>query len=159
MPTARQSKRLEVQKQIIKHFDEKIPYFTDIFDERTFYIFFGVITVLSILAVIILSYCCRVKLDDADELRKKKEKKERKLKEKLALKLLNDKLKKVKPNTIEYNEIKEKLDILKKSIKETKKNRKLGQVFLDDTDYEFSDEDDDNNEESRTSSTAPLKSE
>ena len=158
MPSERQLKRLEVQKQIIKHFDDNIPYFTDIFDESTFYIFCGVVVVLSILAVIILSYCCQVKLDDVDEIRRKREKKERKLKEKLALKLLNDKLKKAKSNSDEYKDIKEKLAILKKSIKEVKENKKLEQTFFDDTDYDHSDEEEENNEDSRTSSTAPLKS-
>ena len=158
MPSERQLKRLEVQKQIIKHFDDNIPYFTDIFDESTFYIFCGVVIVLSILAVIILSYCCQVKLDDVDEIRRKREKKERKLKEKLALKLLNDKLKKAKSNSDEYKDIKEKLAILKKSIKEVKENKKLEQTFFDDTDYDHSDEEEENNEDSRTSSTAPLKS-
>jgi hypothetical protein len=159
MPSDRQIKRLEVQKQIIKHFDDNIPYFTDIFDEKTFYIFCGVVVVLSIVAVIILSYCCQVRLDDVDELRRKREKKERKLKEKLAVKLLNDKLKKSKANSDEYKDIKEKLEILKKSIKEAKENRKLEQTFFDDTDYDHSDDEEENKQDSRTSSTAPLKSE
>jgi hypothetical protein len=158
MPTHRQQKRLEVQRQIIKHFDEKLPSFTDVFDERSFYIFVACIAVLSIGAVILLSYCCQVKLDDADELRKLKEKKERKRKEKLAVKLLKDKIKNAKHNSEEYNDLKEKLEILEKKIKEAN-SRSKNKTFIDDTDYEFSDEDDGWIEAERDTSNTTLKSE
>ena len=161
MPSYRQNKRLEVQKEIIKHFDDKIPYFTDIFDERTFYIFAGVLTILSFAAAILLSYCCQVKLDDVDELRKKKEKKERELKEKLAFNLLNERLKKAQPNSEEYKDAKEKLDILTKKCNDAKKNREKVKkmCILDDTDYEFSDEEENEETIKRKEHDRALKSE
>ena len=95
MTTARQQKRLEAQRKIIQHFEEKIPYFTDIFDERTFYISFAFLVIICILIAIFFSICCKVTIEDADELNKQKEERKRLKKRKLAEKLLKKKLAKV----------------------------------------------------------------
>jgi hypothetical protein len=115
MQTTKQKKRLDIQRQIIKHFEEKIPNFTDIFDERTFYIFFACLTVVSLLAIFLLAKFC--KLDDADQLRKEKERRERAKKQKSAEKFFTDKLGKTKPYTEEYESIRKKLDIIKEEIR------------------------------------------
>jgi hypothetical protein len=103
MPTSRQQKRLEAQRKIIQHFEEKIPYFTDIFDERTFYISFACLTVFCIIAAIFLAYCCNVTIQDADELNKQREERKRLKKRKLAEKLLRKKLAKagIDPNNMD----------------------------------------------------------
>ena len=103
MPTSRQTKRLEAQRKIIQHFEEKIPYFTDIFDERTFYISFACLSVLCIIAAIFLAYCCNVTIQDADELNKQREERKRLKKRKLAEKLLRKKLAKagIDPNNMD----------------------------------------------------------
>lgn len=88
MVTSRQAKRLEAQRKIIQHFEEKIPYFTDIFDERTFYICFACLCVVCIITAIILSVCCKVKIRDADEIAREKEERKRLKQRKLIEKLI-----------------------------------------------------------------------
>ncbi|CAF0708663.1 unnamed protein product [Brachionus calyciflorus] len=92
MVTTRQQKRLEAQRKIIQHFEEKIPYFTDIFDESSFYIFFAILVVVCIIVAIILSVCCKVTIRDADEIAREKEKRKRLKQQKLAEKILRKKL-------------------------------------------------------------------
>lgn len=111
MPTSRQQRRMEAQRQIIKHFDEQIPAFKDVFDERSFYIFAAVLTVISFVAVFVLAYYCNVKIDDADELRKAREKRERKRKEKLAEKLIREKIARAEPGSDEQKDLENKLKI------------------------------------------------
>ena len=111
MPTSKQQRRLEAQRQIIRHFDEQVPAFKDIFDERTFYIVAAVVTLLSFVAVFVIGYYCNVQLDEADELRKAREKKERKRKEKLAEKLIREKIGKAEPDSEEQKDLQNKLKI------------------------------------------------
>ena len=92
MVSARQAKRLEAQRQLIQHIDSKIPNFTDIFDERTFYISFGCFCVLLIIVAIFLSYCCNVTIHDAEELARQREQRRRQKQKKLAEKLLKKKI-------------------------------------------------------------------
>lgn len=133
MASSRQLKRLEVQRQIIKHFDEKIPSFTDLFDEKTFYIFFACITIVAIIIAFLLAYCCQLKINDIDELRKKQEKRDRKRKEKLALKMLEEKLNKCEVDTPEYNEIKYKITCLLSSINRQEKDSDREEEFDEDS--------------------------
>ena len=89
----RREKRFEAQREILKHFEEKLPYFTDIFDERTFYIaFFCLVAVLIILAIV-LSIFCKVNITDADEIEREREERKRIKQKRLAEKLLKKKLK------------------------------------------------------------------
>lgn len=111
MPTSRQQRRLEAQRQIIKHFDEQIPAFKDIFDEKTFYIFAAIVAVLAFVVVFLLAYFCNIKIDDADELRKAREKKERKRKEKLAEKLIREKIAQSDPGSEEQKDLQNKLKV------------------------------------------------
>ena len=92
MVSSRQAKRLDAQRQLIQHLDSKIPNFTDIFDERTFYISFTCICVFLIFLAIFLSYCCNVTIQDAEELARKREERRRQKQKKLAEKLLKKKL-------------------------------------------------------------------
>ena len=92
MVSSRQAKRLEAQRKIIQHIDEKIPNFTDIFDERTFYISFTCLVVICVIIAIILAYCCNVTIHDAEELARQKEERRRQKQKKLAEKLLKKKL-------------------------------------------------------------------
>jgi hypothetical protein len=90
--STRQQKRLEAQQKIIQHFEEQLPNFTDIFDERTFYIFAGCVVVASIVLVVVLSYFCNVTIQDAEEIAREKERRKRQRQQKLVEKLLRKKL-------------------------------------------------------------------
>ena len=92
MVSARQAKRLEAQRQLIQHIDSKIPNFTDLFDERTFYISFSFLCVFLIIIAIFLSYCCNVTIHDAEELARQREHRKRQKQKKLAEKLLKKKI-------------------------------------------------------------------
>jgi hypothetical protein len=102
----RREKRFEAQRQILHHFEEKLPYFTDIFDERTFYICFFCLVVFCIVLAVVLSIFCKVTITDADEIERRREEPRRIKQKRLAEKLLRKKLKEknggVEPN-IEIN--------------------------------------------------------
>ncbi|RNA29385.1 hypothetical protein BpHYR1_037604 [Brachionus plicatilis] len=123
MVTTRQKRRLEAQRKIIQHFEEKIPYFTDIFDERTFYISFACLVVVCIIAAIVLSVCCRVTIRDADEIAREKEKRKRLKQQKLAEKIIRKKLDKagLDPN-VDMKKIERLKDLLEKLEKEKQQN-------------------------------------
>jgi len=89
----RREKRFEAQRQILQHFEEKLPYFTDIFDERTFYICFACLVVFLVALAIILSIFCKVNITDADEIEREREERKRIKQKRLAEKLLKKKLK------------------------------------------------------------------
>ena len=92
MVSTRQQRRLEAQRKIIQHFEEKIPYFTDIFDERSFYIFASALVVACLVLVVILSYFCPVEIRDADEIERERQKRKRMKQQKLIEKLLMKRL-------------------------------------------------------------------
>jgi hypothetical protein len=48
-------RRLNTQREIINHFSQLIPSFNDLFDERSWYIFFALLTVSSFLIAFLLS--------------------------------------------------------------------------------------------------------
>ena len=89
----RREKRFEAQRQILSHFEEKLPYFTDIFDERTFYICFFCLIVFCIGLAIVLSVFCKVTITDVDEIERRREERRRIKQKRLAEKLLRKKLK------------------------------------------------------------------
>lgn len=122
MVTNRQKRRLEAQRKIIQHFEEKIPYFTDVFDERTFYITFCCLVVVCILAAIVLSVCCKVKIRDADEIAREKEKRKRLKQQKLAEKIIRKKLEKA---TTEQNVDMKKIKHLKALLEKLEKEKQL----------------------------------
>lgn len=121
MPSTRQQKRLEAQRRIISHFEEKIPYFTDIFDERTFYISFACLVIVCAIVAVILSVCCNVTIKDADDLARQREERKRLKQQKQAEKLLRKKLAKagLDPN-FEPKEL-EKLKAILEKIKQNQK--------------------------------------
>ena len=125
MVTSRQQKRLEAQRKIIKHFEDKIPYFTDIFDERTFYICFACLVGFCILLAIFLSMCCNVTIQDADELARQREERRKLKQKKLAEKLLRKKLTKAGLDPNMEREKVEKLEKLVKKLNETKNESEL----------------------------------
>ncbi len=90
---SRREKRFEAQRQILHHFEEKLPYFTDIFDERTFYVAFFCLVLFLIVLVIVLSVFCKVSITDADEIEREREERKRIKQKRLAEKLLRKKLK------------------------------------------------------------------
>lgn len=98
MVTSRQAKRLEAQRKIIQHFEEKIPYFTDIFDERTFYISFACLCVVCVILAIVLSVCCKVTIRDADEIAREREERKRLKQRKLIEKLIKKRMAKAGMN-------------------------------------------------------------
>jgi hypothetical protein len=56
MPLLKNSqRRLDTQRDIINHFSRLIPSFNDLFDERTWYIFFTCLTLFSFFIAFILS--------------------------------------------------------------------------------------------------------
>lgn len=130
MPTARQKKRFEAQRKIIQHFEEKLPYFTDIFDERTFYISFLCLCVFCIILAVFLSLYCQVEIQDADELNKQREERKRLKKKKLAEKLLRKKLAKagIDPNHMDPAK-RAKLEKLLERI--TEEDKKVNESDLD----------------------------
>jgi hypothetical protein len=85
--TSRRYKRLEAQKAILNHFEEKIPYFTDIFDERTFYITFACLTIALIILAIVLSVYCNVSIEEADEIERKRMERRHQKEQRLAEKM------------------------------------------------------------------------
>ena len=48
-------RRLDTQREIVNHFSHIIPAFDDLFDERSWYIFFALLTIVSFLVAFILS--------------------------------------------------------------------------------------------------------
>jgi hypothetical protein len=48
-------RRLDTQREIINHFSQLLPSFDDLFDERSWYIFFAILTISSFLIAYILS--------------------------------------------------------------------------------------------------------
>lgn len=105
MVSARQQRRLEAQRKIISHFEEKIPYFTDIFDERTFYISFACLVMACIVLAIVLSVCCKVTIRDADEIAREREERKRLKQKKLIEKLVKKRMAKagMDPNKCDMN--------------------------------------------------------
>jgi hypothetical protein len=57
-------RRLNTQREIINHFSQILPSFNDLFDERSWYIFFTCLTLFSFFIAFILSRY--VRLNDAD---------------------------------------------------------------------------------------------
>jgi hypothetical protein len=57
-------RRLDTQREIINHFSQLIPSFNDLFDERSWYIFFTLLTIISFLIAFLLSRFLTV--DDVD---------------------------------------------------------------------------------------------
>jgi len=57
-------RRLDAQREIINHFSRLLPSFNDLFDEHSWYIFFGCLTLFSFLIAFILSRY--ITLNDAD---------------------------------------------------------------------------------------------
>lgn len=56
MPLLKNSqRRLDTQREIINHFSKLIPSFNDLFDERSWYIFFTCLTLVSFFIAFILS--------------------------------------------------------------------------------------------------------
>ena len=106
MVMTRRQKRMEAQREIIRHFEEKIPNFTDIFDERTFYIGFICLIVFLIVLAIVLSVCCKVTIKDADEIAREREERKRRKQIRIAEKMLRKKLAEAAENpSINMNEI------------------------------------------------------
>ena len=65
MPLLKNAKRrLDTQREIIKHFSQLFPSFNDLFDERSWYIFFACLTLFSFLMAFVLSRF--ITLVDAD---------------------------------------------------------------------------------------------
>ncbi|KAI3378475.1 hypothetical protein SNEBB_007015 [Seison nebaliae] len=56
------------KKKIWEHFEKNVPKFVDVFDERTFYFSFISLVVGAIIIAIVASYCCKIKLEDIDDL-------------------------------------------------------------------------------------------
>lgn len=130
MVTSRQAKRLEAQRKIIQHFEEKIPYFTDIFDERTFYISFACLCVACVIVAIVLSVCCKVKIRDADEIEREREERKRLKQRKLIEKLIRRRMAKagLDPDSVNLANRHNLRDILMK-LNENK-------AFLDENDLQ-----------------------
>ena len=65
MPLLKSSQnRLNTQREIINHFSQLLPSFDDLFDERSWYIFFICLTLFSFFIAFILSrYCTLVDVD------------------------------------------------------------------------------------------------
>lgn len=61
-------RRLDTQREIINHFSQLLPSFDDLFDERSWYIFFTVLTISSFLIAFLLSRY--ITLEDADHISK-----------------------------------------------------------------------------------------
>lgn len=57
-------RRLDTQRAIISHFSQLLPSFNDLFDERSWYIFFALLTLVSFLIAFILSRF--MKIEDVD---------------------------------------------------------------------------------------------
>ncbi len=65
MPLLKSSqRRLDTQREIITHFSQLLPSFNDLFDERSWYIFFICLTLFSFLIAFILSRYMTI--NDAD---------------------------------------------------------------------------------------------
>lgn len=64
-------RRLDTQREIIDHFSQLLPSFNDLFDERSWYIFFAVLTISSFLIAFLLSrYLTLVNADHDKKSRK-----------------------------------------------------------------------------------------
>lgn len=59
-------RRLDTQREIINHFSQLIPSFNDLFDERSWYIFFTFLTISSFLIAFLLSRITTVSDVDYD---------------------------------------------------------------------------------------------
>jgi hypothetical protein len=57
-------RRLDTQREIINHFSQLLPSFNNLFDERSWYIFFTLLTISSFLIAFLLSRS--VTITDAD---------------------------------------------------------------------------------------------
>jgi len=61
MPLLRSAeRRLNTQREVINHFSQLIPSFNDLFDERSWYMFFTLLTISSFLIVFLLSRCITI---------------------------------------------------------------------------------------------------
>ena len=126
MVSSRQQKRLQAQEKLIKHFDEKVPYFTEIFDERTFYISFACLCVVCIILAIFLSFYCQLTIKDADELSREREERKRQKKRRMAEKLLKRKLAKAGIDIAQLSESKRaKLEDLIDQLSRTETDNEL----------------------------------
>ena len=97
---------MEAQREIIRHFEEKIPNFTDLFDERTFYILFISLIVLLIVVAIFMAVCCKVTIKDADEIAREREERKRRKQIRIAEKMLRKKVAEAAENpSLNMNEI------------------------------------------------------
>jgi hypothetical protein len=65
-------RRLDTQREIINHFSQLLPSFNDLFDERSWYIFFTLLTISSFLIAFLLSRCMTVVNADYDDKNGKK---------------------------------------------------------------------------------------
>lgn len=131
---SRQQRRLEAQKQILSHFEQQLPAFTDIFDERTFYISFTCLVIGCVILAVILSYCCNMVITDADEIERVREKRKRVKQMKLAEKLLRKRIEKLSKAGVDST--KENLELIKlaKKIEETEKKTDSEAELLEDKD-------------------------
>ena len=131
----RQQRRLEAQKQILNHFEQKLPAFTDIFDERTFYISFACLVVACIVVAFILSYCCNMVITDADEIERLREKRKRIKQLRLAEKLLRKRIEKLTRVGADSSKENFELNKLVKKIEESeKKTDSDAELLLEDKD-------------------------
>jgi predicted RNase H-like nuclease (RuvC/YqgF family) len=135
MAISRQQRRLEAQKAILSHFEKKLPAFTDIFDERTFYIAFACLVVACIITAIVLAYCCKVVITDADEIERLREKRKRLKQLKLAEKLLRKRIEKLQKTCSDTKKEEQELDKLVKKIEQMEKKQDSdAEDLLDDKD-------------------------
>ncbi len=65
-------RRLDAQREIINHFSQLLPSFNDLFDKRSWYIFFTLLTISSFLIAFLLSRCMTVVDVDYDQKNGKK---------------------------------------------------------------------------------------
>lgn len=130
----RQQRRLEAQKQILNHFEQQLPAFTDIFDERTFYISFACLVVACIVIAFVLSYYCNVVITDADEIERLREKRKRIKQLRLAEKLLRKRIEKLTRAGVDASKESAELTKLVKRIEETEKKTDSDAELLEEKD-------------------------
>lgn len=114
MVSAKHKRRLEVQQKIIEHFESQLPAFTDIFDERTFYICFGVLVVVCIVVAALLAYFCDIK--DADEVEAERERRKRKKQIEMVEKLIKKRMERagIDPSKVNFKKVRELEAVLAK---------------------------------------------
>jgi hypothetical protein len=140
----RRQRRLEAQRQIIQHFEQKIPNFIDLFDERTFYVTFGCLVVFAIILAIVLSICCNVKIKDADEIDRERERRKRRKQIRIAEKMLKKKMAEAANDpTINMNEI-ARLEKFLETMRKLEKQENDESLLADDTDQLIEEENDKN---------------